>query len=98
MAHQETLSQSMLAEALTGLPGWAIESGKLHKVFRFGSFVEAFAFMAGVALIAESMNHHPEWSNVYGTVTIDLVSHDAGGITKRDLQFAQRIESSGIAR
>ena len=66
-------------------------AGKLHRELRFPDFVRAFGFMTSVALVAESMNHHPEWSNVYGRVTIDLTTHDAGGITALDLELARRI-------
>jgi 4a-hydroxytetrahydrobiopterin dehydratase len=71
--------------------------GKLHKEFHFADFAHAFGFMSSVALIAESMNHHPEWSNVYGKVTIDLTTHDADGITALDLAFAARVERLAAA-
>lgn len=73
-------------------PGWELVDGKLHRELRFGNFVEAFSFMSAVALVAEKMDHHPEWSNVYDTVTIDLWSHDAGAVTDRDHQLAARID------
>jgi 4a-hydroxytetrahydrobiopterin dehydratase len=81
-----------LQSRLLELRGWSIVEGKLHRQFRFKDFVEAFGFMTGVALIAESMNHHPEWSNVYNSVTIDLTTHDAGGITAVDFEFAKRVD------
>lgn len=68
--------------------GWEVVDGKLHREFRFADFSEAFAFMARVALAAEAANHHPDWSNSWNRVVIDLVSHDAGGITDRDRQLA----------
>ena len=71
---------------------WSIESGKLHKSFVFPNFIEAFGFMSRAAIIAESMNHHPEWSNVYKRVVIDLVTHEAGGITQLDFDLAQRLQ------
>ncbi len=74
------------------LPGWVLRDGKLHREYRFADFVAAFGFMASVALAAEAMNHHPEWSNVYHTVRIDLVTHDAGGITELDFRLAARME------
>lgn len=86
------LSEKEIAAGLATLPGWSIVNGKLHKEFRFGDFSEAFAFMTRVALIAEQMNHHPDWSNVYNRVVIDLVTHDEGGISKRDLDFAGKAE------
>ena len=86
------LSEKEIAAGLATLPGWSIVNGKLHKEFRFDNFSEAFAFMTRVALIAEQMNHHPDWSNVYNRVVIDLVTHDEGGISTRDLEFAGKAE------
>jgi 4a-hydroxytetrahydrobiopterin dehydratase len=71
---------------------WSLSDGKLHKVFTFGNFVEAFGFMASAALVAESMNHHPEWCNVYNRVTVDLRTHDADGITELDFLLARRLD------
>ena len=78
---------------LDGISGWTVENEKLHKEFQFDSFVEAFGFMASVALIAESMNHHPEWFNVYNRVTVDLATHDAGGISTLDFELAKKIDA-----
>lgn len=86
------LAESEIASGLSTLPGWSVLNGKLHKEFRFRDFSEAFGFMTRVALVAEQMNHHPDWANVYNRVTIDLVTHDEGGISRRDLEFAQRTE------
>jgi len=86
------LSQEELHKALKQLSGWELHNGKLHKVFIFKNFVEAFAFMTRVALIAEKMNHHPDWSNVYKTVTIDLSTHDSQGITQLDVDLANKID------
>jgi 4a-hydroxytetrahydrobiopterin dehydratase len=72
------LSASELAQALAERPGWSVCEGKLHRELSFPNFVAAFGFMSSVALVAERMNHHPEWSNVYGRVVIDLTTHDAG--------------------
>lgn len=72
---------------------WTLEGGKLHRVFQFVDFVGAFRFMAGSALAAESMNHHPEWFNVYNRVVVDLRTHDADGITELDFALARRMES-----
>jgi len=85
------LNETDLAQALTKLKGWEIQNGKLHRDLKFKSFVEAFGFMSSVALIAESKGHHPEWFNVYNRVTIDLVTHDAGGITSKDVELATKI-------
>jgi 4a-hydroxytetrahydrobiopterin dehydratase len=71
--------------------GWSVVDGKLHRRLQFADFSEAFAFMARVALLAEKADHHPDWSNSWNTVTIDLVSHDAGGITDRDRSLAEAI-------
>ena len=90
---QEKLSPEALDEALASLDGWSLEGGKLHREFQFRDFVTAFGFMTSVALVAESMNHHPEWFNVYNRVVVDLTTHDASGITKLDLQLARRMES-----
>ena len=78
-------------EALAQLPGWSLQGGKLHREFRFADFVEAFGFMSRVALVAEAMDHHPEWSNVYARVVVDLTTHDAGGLTGLDLDLARRM-------
>lgn len=71
--------------------GWSVLDGQLHRELRFADFSEAFGFMARVALLAEKADHHPDWSNSWNTVVIDLVSHDAGGITDRDRRLATAI-------
>lgn len=71
--------------------GWEISDGKLRRELTFADFNEAFGFMARVALVAESMNHHPDWSNSWNKVTIELVSHSAGGLTDNDAELADRI-------
>ena len=78
---------------MASLPGWSIVEGHLRRELRFKDFSEAFAFMTRVALIAEQRNHHPDWSNVYNRVTIDLWTHDAGGITDSDVKFAQAVSA-----
>jgi 4a-hydroxytetrahydrobiopterin dehydratase len=72
---------------------WALIEGKLHKEFQFADFIEAFGFMTRVALVAQAMDHHPEWFNVYKTVRVDLATHDAGGITELDFSLASRMET-----
>ena len=84
------LTANQLDTALAQLDGWSIQNGKLHRQFQFPSFVEAFGFMSSLALVAESMGHHPEWFNVYNRVTIDLTTHDSGGITQKDVDLAQK--------
>ena len=86
------LTDAELNANLAELSGWTVEDGKLHKQFQFNSFVEAFGFMASVALVAESMNHHPEWFNVYNRVTIDLMTHDADGISALDFELAKKVD------
>ena len=71
-----------------GESGWSVVEGKLRRTFEFDDFVAAFGFMTRCALIAERMNHHPEWFNVYRTVRVDLTTHDAGGISSRDFELA----------
>lgn len=85
------LSPNELDAALNELGTWSIQNDKLHRQFQFNSFVEAFGFMASVALVAESMAHHPEWFNVYNRVTVDLTTHDAGGITHKDVELARKM-------
>ncbi len=89
----EKLSESALQEALGKLPEWGIEKGKLHREYKFKDFVSAFGFMASAALVAEKMNHHPEWFNVWATVKVDLTTHDAGGITNLDFELATKMEA-----
>ncbi len=86
------LSEIEVVEALKTLRGWTIAEGKLHHIYRFSDFSAAFGWMARVALVAEKSDHHPEWTNVYATVTVDLVSHDAGGITARDVALAKEMD------
>jgi 4a-hydroxytetrahydrobiopterin dehydratase len=73
-------------------PDWRLDDAKLHRVFVFRDFVEAFGFMAKAAIHAEKMNHHPEWSNVYKTVDVYLTTHEAGGITERDFELAEKMD------
>jgi 4a-hydroxytetrahydrobiopterin dehydratase len=90
MSDLKLLSSQELQTALRQLDGWTQKDGKLHRQFEFKSFVEAFGFMSSVALVAESMAHHPEWFNVYNRVTIDLTTHDAGGITNKDVELDKK--------
>lgn len=70
---------------------WRIQQDKLHREFKFADFIAAFGFMSQVALLAQAADHHPEWSNVYNKVVIDLTTHDAGGISKKDFDLALAI-------
>jgi 4a-hydroxytetrahydrobiopterin dehydratase len=89
--HSEKLSLQDIKTRLAQLDGWTLHEDKLQRQFVFRNFVDAFGFMSQVALLAEAMNHHPEWSNVYNRVNIALTTHDAGGITERDFTLAGRI-------
>ena len=93
MAAPTKLTDTEVAARLEALPRWTLAAGKLHKAFVFGDFVEAWGFMSAVALVAETMGHHPEWSNVWNRVTVDLTTHDAGGISALDFDLAARMEA-----
>ncbi len=90
----EKLNAEARAQALGELPGWDPVEGRdaIQKSFRFKDFNQAWGFMSQVALAAEAMNHHPEWSNVYNRVEIVLTTHDCGGLSERDIQLARKIE------
>ena len=97
VAYQPAQAQEKLAQLNTGRKDdacWHIEDGKLHREFRFADFTEAFAFMTRAALVAERMNHHPEWFNVYNRVRIDLTTHDAGGLNTLDFELASFMNSA----
>jgi len=81
-----------IQEAIAELGSWTIADGKLHREYRFRDFVQAFGFMTQVALIAERAAHHPEWFNVYNRVVVDLTTHEARGITHKDLDLAREME------
>jgi 4a-hydroxytetrahydrobiopterin dehydratase len=87
------LSDEQIKTELTGLSGWSVVNGKLHKDFIFDDFVEAFGFMTRAAIHIEKMNHHPEWFNVYNKLSVDLTTHDAGGITQNDIVLASTLNS-----
>lgn len=87
------LSDEQIKTELAGLSGWSVVNGKLHKDFVFDDFVEAFGFMTRAAIHIEKMNHHPEWFNVYNKISVDLTTHDAGGITQNDIVLARTLNS-----
>jgi len=87
------LTAAQLESALAALPGWTIVNSKLHREYKFPDFTHAFGFMATAATAIERMNHHPEWCNVYNRVTVELTTHDAGGITQKDVDLALLLES-----
>ncbi len=87
------LTQAEREQSLAELPDWTLREDGLAitRAFKFRNFSEAFAFMTRVALAAEKLDHHPEWSNVYNRVTITLTTHDAGGLSERDIKMARAI-------
>ena len=87
------LSDEQIQAELNGLNGWSVLNGKLHKEFEFSDFNEAFGFMARASMHIEKMNHHPEWFNVYNKLIIDLMTHDASGITENDINLAKILNS-----
>ena len=87
------LSAEEISEQLKNLQGWSIKDEKLHKDFEFESFNEAFGFMTRASMEIEKMNHHPEWFNVYNRITVELTTHDAGGITQNDINLAKILNS-----
>ena len=87
------LSDEQIEKELTSLSGWSVVNGKLHKDFVFQDFIEAFGFMSKASMHIEKMNHHPEWFNVYNKLKVDLVTHDAGGITQNDINLAKILNS-----
>ena len=95
MTRPEKLDPTARASALAALPGWRAVEGRdaIAKTFTFKNFSEAFGFMARVALVAEKMDHHPEWTNVYKTVDVTLSTHDAGGVTELDVTLAKKMDN-----
>lgn len=89
----QRLNEAERSALATTLPLWTRKDERLYREFRFGSFVEAFGFMTQVALLAETRNHHPDWSNVYNRVTIELTTHDLGGLSSLDVDLATAIDA-----
>jgi 4a-hydroxytetrahydrobiopterin dehydratase len=92
MAEASRLSQADVDARMEERQHWTISEGKLTRTLKFKDFVRAFGFMASVALVAEKMNHHPEWFNVYATVRIELITHEVGGLSDRDFELAAEID------
>jgi 4a-hydroxytetrahydrobiopterin dehydratase len=92
MPRTPKLAKDKLRVGLARLPHWRAREGKLRREFRFDDFSAAFAFMTRVALLAEKADHHPDWSNSWNKVVVELTSHDAGGLTQRDLDLATAID------
>ncbi len=90
------MTDAEIQSAMARIPDWRVADGKLHREYKFPDFAHAFGFMATAAPAIEKMDHHPEWSNVYNRVTVDLNTHDAGGITSKDFELAELLE--GIAK
>ena len=90
--NKNKLSKREITAGLRNLRGWTVVKGSLHRMFEFKDFTQAFGFMKRVALAADRMDHHPDWSNAYNKVTIDLSTHSAGGLTKNDFELAQKIQ------
>lgn len=90
---RKKIETSEIENRLKALPDWKLRDGKLYREFIFSDFVEAFRFMTATALIAEKLNHHPDWSNVYNRVHISLYTHDAGGITELDFILADKLNT-----
>ncbi|MGB5349689.1 MAG: 4a-hydroxytetrahydrobiopterin dehydratase [Polyangiales bacterium] len=86
------LTNAEIAEHMLALPNWELGTDRIRRVFRFKDFVEAFGWMSSIAIVAESMNHHPEWRNVWATVEVELSTHDAGGLTELDMKLASKMD------
>jgi 4a-hydroxytetrahydrobiopterin dehydratase len=91
----QKLDAALRAAMPARLPGWQLASGRdaLQKTFKFKDFSEAFGFMSRAALVAEKMDHHPEWTNVWNRVEVTLATHSAGGLTELDLELAEAMDS-----
>ena len=87
------LSSDEVSRLVEALEGWELDGVSLRRQLVFDSFVQAFGFMAQVALIAERLDHHPNWSNVYNRVDLAITTHDAGGLTALDFEFARRVDA-----
>jgi 4a-hydroxytetrahydrobiopterin dehydratase len=89
------LTESERAAALAGLAGWTYDAARdgIRRTFTFADFVAAFGFMTRVAMLAEKADHHPEWSNVWNRVELLLTTHDAGGLSQRDIDLARAIDA-----
>ena len=90
------LTKDKISAAVGRLPGWSVKGGKLHREYKFPDFGHAMGFMMTATPAIERLDHHPEWANVYNRVTVDLTTHDAGGITQKDCELAALLE--GIAK
>ena len=89
----ELLGEEERTEALDNLPAWSFDDDAITRTFSFGDFSAAFAFMTRVAMVAERMDHHPEWTNVYGTVIVRLTTHECDGVSERDVKMARAMDA-----
>ncbi|SFX48648.1 4a-hydroxytetrahydrobiopterin dehydratase [Marinospirillum alkaliphilum] len=96
MSRTPLASQRELQDFLHQYPQWFVQDGRLHREYQFSGFVQAFGFMTRAALLAEAMNHHPDWSNSYNRVRIDLITHASGGITRLDMELAGKMEALAV--
>ena len=94
MARPSKLDDETIRQRLESLPGWGFRDGQIFREFQFEDFRQAFSFMTALALFAEKLDHHPDWSNVYNRVRIAMSTHDAGGVTDLDFRFAE--EANGL--
>ncbi len=88
----QKLTEQEISAGLAKLEGWSLQQGKLHRTFECKDFVDAFGFMTRVALAAEAMGHHPDWSNSWNKVTVELSTHSVGGLSKFDFELAEKID------
>ena len=95
MSNDDLLTDAEIAELLEAHPQWGRDGDVLRRSYQFADFRAAFAFMTHVALIAERLFHHPEWSNVYNRVELAITSHDVGGLSARDRDFVERVDAAG---
>jgi 4a-hydroxytetrahydrobiopterin dehydratase len=86
------LGEAEIQAALQQLEGWSYAGGKLHRDYAFADFIHAFGFMATAALAIEKLNHHPDWSNAWNRVVVDLTTHDSGGVTRKDVELAHLLD------
>jgi 4a-hydroxytetrahydrobiopterin dehydratase len=97
MAKDPVLTDAEVAERLASHPTWEVVDGRLHRALTFTGFAQAFGFMAQVALAAEKLDHHPDWSNSWNTVVVDITNHASGGLTNRCFQLAAAIDAAADA-
>ena len=89
----QKLTEEEIRLNLSKLQDWKVENNKLHKLFKFKNFNQAISFIVSVSMVCEKMNHHPEWSNVYGNVDVKLTTHKVAGLTKLDFELAEKMDT-----